>query len=144
MIMGRAAANPRLHGVISGRVVSPGGRPVNARLLLTKRFRTPLGRGNPSGMRFVVERLATSLRTGRHGGFVWHVNPSTRPVVASDGRRESYTLKIASRSGCRSVHVRVGRGERVSLGTIRLENLCAASISEGAASDPLRLPRRNS
>ena len=64
MIMARAAATPRLHGVISGRVVSPSGRPVNARLRLTKRFRTPLGRGNPSGRRFVVERLATPCRPG--------------------------------------------------------------------------------
>jgi hypothetical protein len=144
MIMARAAAKPHLHSVISGRVVSPGGRPVNARLLLTKRFRTPLGRGNPSGRRFVVERLSTSMRSGRNGGFVWHVNPSTRPIVASEGGRESYTLKVASRAGCRSFHVRVGRGQRVSLGTIRLENLCAAAISEGAARDPLPLPRRNS
>jgi hypothetical protein len=88
----------------------------------------------------VIERLATSMRSGQNGGFVWHVNASTRPIVASEGGRESYTLKVASRAGCRSLHVRVGRGQRVSLGTIRLENLCAAAISEGAASAPLPLP----
>jgi hypothetical protein len=140
MIMARAAANSHLHGVISGRVVSPRGRPVNARLRLTKRFKTPLGRRNPSGRRFVVERLATSMQSGRNGGFVWHVNPSTRPIVASKGPRESYTLEVASRAGCRSLHVRVGRGQRVSLGPIRLDDPCPASLTEIAESDPLPLP----
>ena len=88
----------------------------------------------------MVERLATSMRTGHRGGFEWHVNPSTRPIVASEGGRESYTLKVVSRTGCKTLRVRVGRGESVSLGTIRVENLCAASLSGDAASDPLPLP----
>jgi zinc carboxypeptidase len=144
MIMARAAANPHLHGVISGRIVGPGGQPATAKLRLTKRFRTPLGHGNPSGRRFVVERLVTSMRSGRNGGFLWHVNPSTRPIVASEGGGESYTLVVVARTGCRTLRVRVGRGERVRLGTIRLDGLCAASLTEVAESDQLPLPRQSS
>jgi Zinc carboxypeptidase len=138
MIMARAAANPHLHGVISGRVVSPEGRPVRAKLLLTKRFRTPLGRGNPSGRRFVVERLAASMRSGRNGSFVWHVNPSTRPIVA--GGRESYTLTIASRAGCRTLDATLDRGERLNLGPIRLRNVCRVRVDKVGEADPLPLP----
>jgi hypothetical protein len=131
MIMAHAAADPDLHSVISGRVVDRGGRPVAARLFLTKRFRTPLGHGNPSGKKFIVEKLATGMQTRRSGAFVWHVNPSTRPTVLSNGRRESYTLTLASRVGCRTLHVRVGREGRVNLGAIRLSDVCRASITKG-------------
>jgi hypothetical protein len=95
MTMARAAADPDLHAVISGRVVGPGGRPVGARLSLTKRFRTPLGHGNPTGKKFVVEKLATAMRARRSGGFVWHVNPSTRPIVLSRRERQGVGLTPA-------------------------------------------------
>jgi hypothetical protein len=140
MTMARAAADPDLHAVISGRVVGPGGRPVGARLFLTKRFRTPLGHGNPTGQRFVVEKLATAMRARRGDGFVWHVNPSTRPIVLSRGRRESYTLTFASRAGCRSLLVSVDRGQRVKLGPIRLRDVCPVSRRRVVEGDPLPLP----
>jgi hypothetical protein len=139
-IMARAAADPDRHSVISGRVVDRGGRAVGARLFLTKHFRTPLGHGNPTGKRFIVERLATGMQTRRNGAFVWHVNPSTRPIVLSNGRRESYTLTLASRAGCRRLRVKVDRGERLNLGRIRLDDVCRGSISEVVEADPLPLP----
>jgi hypothetical protein len=141
MIMARAAADPDLHSVVTGRVVGSGGQPVDVRLLLTKRFKTPLGDGNPTGKSFVVERLGTAMRSGRDGRFVWHVNPSTRPIALSKGGSESYTLTIASKVGCRSLPVRVDRGIRVNLGTIRLEGVCLVSLTERAELDPLPLPR---
>jgi hypothetical protein len=140
MIMARAAADPDLHSVISGRVVDRDGRAVGARLFLTKRFRTPLGHGNPTGKRFIVEKLATGMQTRRNGAFVWHVNPSTRPIVLSNRGSESYTLTLASRAGCRTLSVRVDRGERLNLGPIRLDDVCRVSISEVLEADPLPLP----
>ncbi|MGH2818771.1 MAG: M14 family zinc carboxypeptidase [Actinomycetota bacterium] len=140
MIMARTAADPDLHSVISGRVVDRRGRSVGARLFLTKRFRTPLGRGNPTGERFIVEKLATAMRAGRNGNFGWHVNPSTRPIASSKGGRESYTLTLVSRAGCRTLHVKVDRGERLNLGPIRLSDVCRGSLGKVVEGDPLPLP----
>ncbi|HVE99547.1 MAG TPA: M14 family zinc carboxypeptidase [Mycobacteriales bacterium] len=119
--MATAAADPRHHSVISGRVVDRGGRPVQAQVSAVKRFDNPLWPDNPSGKETAPHVINTLTRTGANGAFVWHVNPSTRPAVQAAGRTEAYTVTISA-PGLRPVTKRVvvRRGQRVDLGTIRL------------------------
>lgn len=121
LIMAEAAANPRLHSVIEGRVVDENGKPVKAKLQLFKSFKTPLGDGNPAEKKAIREELSMSLRSDGDGSFAWHVNPSTRPIPELEGKKESYELLITSRTGMRFLDVTVDRGERLDLGTIRLK-----------------------
>ncbi|MFN2526846.1 MAG: M14 family metallopeptidase [Actinomycetota bacterium] len=115
-----AAAQPRHHGVLSGRVVDAAGRPVQATLTLTKKFKTPLGADNGTGEGFLQEKLQTRLVTDERGRFLWHVNPSTRPTVVAKNGRETYTLLVRAEGGATSLKIYVVRGRRLNLGTIRL------------------------
>ncbi|HVM34903.1 MAG TPA: hypothetical protein VM784_06120, partial [Actinomycetota bacterium] len=112
MIMGRAAANPRYHSVLGGRVAA--GR---AKLTLTKKFKTPLSEGNPLGKKFVTEKLKFTLTTRADGSFTWHVPQSIRPY---ENKRESYTLTVTADGKKTTTKVLLDRGERLNLGTIRL------------------------
>lgn len=118
LIMAEAVSRPENHAVIEGRVVRAG-RPVTAKLTLTKSFRTPLGDGNPTGKEGLKERLRLSLSTGKDGRFEWHVNPSTRPIPEVKGK-ESYTLTIRAGDRTKRLTVTVDRGEVLNLGTIHL------------------------
>ena len=60
------------HSVLEGTA------PVGARLTLTKDFKTDAFEGSQQ----VDDHLETMLDVGGAGAFRWHVNPSTRPVVA--------------------------------------------------------------
>ncbi|HVF18675.1 MAG TPA: M14 family zinc carboxypeptidase [Mycobacteriales bacterium] len=119
--MAEAAADPRNHGVIAGRVVGRDGRPVQAKVTAVKKFANPLAENNPLGKESVPVVIDTATRTGTDGAFTWHVNPSTRPVVQAAGGVEAYTVTISA-PGAASVtrQVVVRRGQRVDLGTIRL------------------------
>ena len=107
-----AAAAPRYHSVLKGRVA--GGR---ARLLITKTFKTPLSPGNPTGKKAVTEKIKWSTKTRRNGTFAWHVTPSSRPY---EKKAESYKLSVKSGNDSRTLRVKVGRGGIKNLGTVRL------------------------
>jgi hypothetical protein len=112
MIMLRVSADPRYHSVIRGRVADG-----PAKLVLTKRFKTPLSPGNPTGKRFVVEKLRMSLMTQPDGSFEWHVSPSNRPY---EKQPESYRLRIHLGEDGKTMRVQLDRGEVLDLGRIRL------------------------
>ena len=63
-----AAVDPRTHSRLAGKA------PKGATLRLTKTFQSPTWEGS------FEDHLETTLRS-RGGGFLWHINPSTRPVV---------------------------------------------------------------
>ncbi|MGH2735441.1 MAG: M14 family zinc carboxypeptidase, partial [Actinomycetota bacterium] len=140
-IMGEASADPDLHARVTGRVVGPGGRPVAAVLRLTKRFKTPLWPGNPTGRKSFVERQRLVLRTDAGGGFTWHLNPSTRPEVESRGATETYALRIAGASHTTMKRIELDRGERLDLGTIRLTRMRVRKVTiEEAEAGPVIPP----
>ena len=111
-ILHAAAAAPRYHSVIKGRVAGP-----RARLKITKTFKTPLSPGNPTGKKAVTEKLRWTTSTRRNGAFTWHVTPSSRPY---EKKAESYKLTITAGKKSKSLRVRVGRDKVKNLGTIRL------------------------
>jgi hypothetical protein len=119
LMLAEAAADPRNHGVITGRVVGAGGRPAaGATVTLTKSFRTPVAEdvlaGRDGG---VPETITSTARTDRQGRFTVHANPSTRPTTIQDGRgKEQWTVKI----GRTTRKVFLDRGTKVDLGTVRL------------------------
>jgi Zinc carboxypeptidase len=61
------------HSVLAGQA------PANAVLRLTKTFETPTFDGST-----FTDTLDTTMQVGSNGQFTWHVNPSTRPLVAKD------------------------------------------------------------
>jgi hypothetical protein len=110
-IMLDAAADPKYHSVLSGRVV---GGP--AKLTLTKTMKVPLSEGNPIGKEFVTEKLEYTISTDKNGRFEWHVGPSTSPWSK---KKASYTLKITQKGGAwMKMPVTLDRGERLDLGTM--------------------------
>lgn len=111
-ILHEAAAAPRYHSVLKGRVA--GGR---AKLEITKSFKTPLSPGNPVGKPAVKERLRWKTSTRRNGPFVWHVTPSSRPY---EKKSETYKLEITSGKQSKTIRVKVDRNQVKNLGTIRL------------------------
>lgn len=111
-IMASVAADPRYHSVLTGRV-SRG----PAKLTLTKSFRTPLSEGNPTGEKFVIEKVTLTLTTADDGSFEWHIGPSTRPWGP---KSETYTLTVKAGGKAVKIPIDVDRGERLNLGTIRL------------------------
>lgn len=119
LLLAEAAADPRNHGVITGRVVTRGGGPASGAVVtLTKSFKSPvaddvLARRDGS----IPETITTTARTDRSGRFTIHCNPSTRPTTIQDGRgKEFWTVKI----GSVSKKVYLDRGDKVNLGTVRL------------------------
>ncbi|MDQ3768082.1 MAG: M14 family metallopeptidase [Actinomycetota bacterium] len=73
------AADPSKHSVLSGRA------PAGATLRLTKAFTTPSSQEGVS----VQDRLETKLKVPAGGAFEWHINPSTRPLVAQERGRKA-------------------------------------------------------
>ena len=111
-IMLGIAADTTYHSVLTGKVA--GG---NAKLTLSKTFKTPLSPGNPIGQEFVTEKLKISIPTERNGSFEWHVGPSDRPY---EKKAESYTLTITAGGKTKTMKVHVERDQKVNLGTIKL------------------------
>ncbi|HYH60601.1 MAG TPA: M14 family zinc carboxypeptidase [Solirubrobacterales bacterium] len=63
-----------------------GSAPAGARLILKKTFMTPTspvidGNGVEGEIQLFKDKLKTKLDVGKNGRYVWHVNPSTRPLV---------------------------------------------------------------
>jgi hypothetical protein len=112
MVMFEAAANPKYHSVIQGKVV--GGA---AKLTISKKFKTPLSPGNPTGEDSITEKLKMVLKTDKDGSFEWHLSPSSRPY---EKKAEAYTLTITRAGKTKTMQVRVDRGRVLNLGTIRL------------------------
>jgi hypothetical protein len=119
LLLAEAAADPRNHGVITGRVVTASGAPAaGAVVTVTKSFKSPvaedvLARRDGS----VPETITSTAKADRQGRFTVHANPSTRPTTIQDGRgKEFWTVKI----GRTSRKVFLDRGTKVDLGTVRL------------------------
>lgn len=114
----KAAADPKLHSVVTG-TVTRNGRPVRATLTLTKTVKNPLWPGNPSGAETVSETFkATTLAAG-NGTFAWHVNPSVRPWL-DGGSRETYKLTVSYAGRSKSFTILARRGQTIRLGAVRL------------------------
>ena len=80
----RSTVKRKRHSVITGEA------PPGTILKLTKKFKTPSspvlnGAGEEGDVILQNDRLRSRLRVRRSGNFIWHVNPSTRPLV--DPRR---------------------------------------------------------
>ena len=110
--MFEASINPRYHSILEGRV--QGGA---AKLTITKKFKTPLSPGNPLGKEFVTEKLRWSIPTERDGSFEWHITPSSRPY---EKKAETYTLTITSGGKIKTLSIKIDRGQRLDLGSIKL------------------------
>jgi hypothetical protein len=85
-VASEATADPSLHSVLRGR--APGGM----FLRLHKEFMTPTSRVLTADARegerqFFQDVLDTVLEVPENGRFEWHMNPSTRPLVAVDQGR---------------------------------------------------------
>ena len=86
-------ADPARHSVLTGRA------PAGAVLRLKKTFQTPTSQDTT-----FTDTLDSTLRSPAGGSFEWHVNPSTRPLVAQERGREatgdpSPAQAFASRGG---------------------------------------------
>jgi hypothetical protein len=117
LMLAEAAADPRNHGVITGRVVRRGGAPAGGvEVKLTKSFKTPVAAEVLEGKDgSVPETITTVARTRPDGRFEVHANPSTRPTTIQDGRpRETWTVVI----GGTKREVFLDRGTKADLGTI--------------------------
>ncbi|MDP3714105.1 MAG: M14 family metallopeptidase [Mycobacteriales bacterium] len=110
------------HAILSGRAVNRSGKPVAAKLSITKTFDTDLwlqGAKNPLEQKVYREFLDTSMETGTDGKFEWHVNPSTRPAKVAAKKTESYVLAITGPKGSGiSKRIVVKRGQRIKLGDV--------------------------
>jgi hypothetical protein len=134
LLLAEAAADPRNHGVISGRAVDAAGAPVGgAEVVLSKTFRTPTAAqfetsGDYSAYRTtstdgVEETVRSTALTRPDGTFAVHCNPSTRPTVVQDGRESETWTVVVGRDGARSTErsVLVRRGTAADLGDVRLD-----------------------
>ena len=80
-IAAESAINEARHSIIEGQAV-PG-----ATLRLTKAFQTetyPQGDGDAAEPILFDDRLETTYDVPESGAFRWHINPSSRPIVAKD------------------------------------------------------------
>ena len=83
-IAAESTINEARHSVIEGQAV-PG-----AKLRLTKEFQTatyPQGDGEEAEPILFDDRLETVYDVPESGAFRWHINPSSRPIVAKDRGR---------------------------------------------------------
>lgn len=120
MLGAEAAARQGWNARITGRAVGAGGRGVPARLDIVRRFSSPQWPDNAAGIESVDEVQRMTSRANGDGRFTWFVAPSTRPHIEAAGKTEKYTLIVSAGGRERRIPVRVGRDERVDLGTIRL------------------------
>ena len=100
------AGDPTFHSVLTGTA------PKGTTLRLVKDFDTATSQPN----RVVRDHLDFITKVGDDGKFTWHVNPSTRPLVAG---KESYTLRCEEAlTGVlfQARPVTVDRGQTLDLG----------------------------
>jgi hypothetical protein len=123
LLAGEAAANPAYHSIISG--TAPAGRT----LRLHKDFQTttsyvlthPDQANETQGpAQLIPEHLESTLTVPASGSYVWHVNPSTRPLVLLAGGTEAWTLTCEDGAGTvletRQVVVAIGQQVTENLG----------------------------
>jgi hypothetical protein len=120
LILAEAAADPRNHVVLTGKVVDASGAPVAGQsITLTKSFKTPIAtdvdaKNADSG---VAETITSSTPSRADGTFEIHANPSTRPHLVMWGKpAEAWTVKV----GGTTLEVIGDRGDRKDLGTITI------------------------
>lgn len=132
---GERAGNPPDHGVIEGTA------PPGATLRLHKSFATPTCQTRcQSPTLFVDDFLDTRLEVGDAGSYEWHVNPSSRPLVAG----ELWTMSCRLPGGEEhSRTVSIGRGERLTIdwrgepcGEQETENLPPSASFESSPAKP--------
>jgi hypothetical protein len=106
LLAAEQSADPTWHSVLKGEA-APG-----TVLRLVKRFQTPTSQPGV----VVNDELNMTLKVGPSGTFEWHVNPSTRPLVAAP---EAYTLRCEDASGqvTATREVVVGRGQTLDVGS---------------------------
>ena len=95
LLAGEAALNPAYHSIIKGDA------PPGVTLTIDKRFTTSTskvidGNGVEGAPIQIPEHLTSSLTVPASGHFVWHVNPSTRPVKLLAGEQEAWTFSCGS------------------------------------------------
>jgi hypothetical protein len=76
-----AAADPNKHSVLEGQA------PPGAILKVEKTFQTPTGVDKPAAFE---DHLETEMKVPDSGNYDWHINPSTRPLVAQDRGRQAH------------------------------------------------------
>ncbi|MFL5846805.1 MAG: M14 family zinc carboxypeptidase [Solirubrobacteraceae bacterium] len=86
LLAGEAAVDTANHAVIEGNA------PAGATLTLTKDFTTATSYDADGKFQQLPEHLQSSLTVPASGHYVWHVNPSTRPVPLIAGETEAWTL----------------------------------------------------
>ena len=116
LLLAEAAADPRNHAVITGRLVDGAGAPVVGEVTLSKTFKTPtfteISAKVDNG---VEESIVTKAVSRPDGTFEIHANPSTRPHSIMFGwPLESWTVS----AGAYSTSVVADRGDRVDLGSV--------------------------
>jgi hypothetical protein len=76
-------ADASKHSVLAGQA------PPGAILRVRKSFQTPTSQTREDGRPVTIQdQLNSTMQVGSDGRFAWHVNPSTRPLVAEDRGRE--------------------------------------------------------
>jgi hypothetical protein len=118
LLLAEAAADPRNHGVVTGRVLNASGAPVSgATVRLSKSFKTPTApevTAKKDGT--VPETITSTAKTDRNGRFTVHANPSWRPTSVMFGLpKEHWTVSVGSAKR----KVFLDRGDKVDLGTLR-------------------------
>ncbi|MEA2495186.1 MAG: hypothetical protein QOJ29_3097, partial [Thermoleophilaceae bacterium] len=97
LLAGDAALNPAYHAVIEGDA------PAGATVTIEKSFTTSTSKvmdanGDEAAPIQIPEHLTSTLTVPPSGHYVWHVNPSTRPVKLLAGEQEAWTLSCGSES----------------------------------------------
>lgn len=119
MIAGEAALDERAHGVIKGKVTDSSGRPLAAKLTLTRTIKNPLSQGNPSGESVYESKLAISIDA--RGSFEWHLPPSTQPYLVAQGKTARYHLTVVAKGAGKAMFsFALKKGRALSLGDIQL------------------------
>ena len=118
LLLAEAAADPRNHVVLTGRLVDASGAPAAGKTItLTKSFKTPIAADvNAKNVDSGVPETITTVTSSRGDGtFEIHANPSTRPHMVMWGKDpEAWTVKV----GSTTLEVIGDRGDRKDLGTI--------------------------
>jgi hypothetical protein len=74
-----AASNPALHSILEGEA------PPGAILKVEKKFETPTSQDTT-----FTDHLESEMEVPSSGNYDWHLNPSTRPLVAQDRGRQAH------------------------------------------------------
>ena len=101
LLAGEAALDPANHSIIEGTA------PAGATLKLTKDFTTATSYDASHKFIEIPEHLETTLTVPADGHYVWHVDPSSRPVALIAHQHESWTLSCGNET--RQVQVEIGQ-----------------------------------